>query len=396
MLVLCPSNYLPRLLPRFSPTYILSSSFSSGPPPVTDHHEFTVPSFGGKLEVNSRIPVEVVPACPQTFPNMDRAFVKAISEGDKPSLSVIQDEKKIQVFCPIPCSKSSLTAEVPMVHDVDVATSGDASISCSNMVESDFCNIQTEAGDILVRGIKTECLKIDTFSGEVTCVGSVQGRVSVSTGDGNVKGKGRFLGPQLEVTTDAGDINISSCYSDQSKFVTRRGSMELKNMHNISSVEVSEEGNVMMQGLDGTTEVKILKGNLDMGVSRVRTESKVEVLEGNIVLKLSPTHPLKLRVAAREMNVDSYFGQLGQVEEVEGGQELNAATAGVEGPLLHVLAPSGKVEVRQQSWAESVGLNMAAMGGLKKGGDLEGETRKKGSIEGWSIQEILAEDKEKK
>merc|ERR1712210_65660 len=116
-----------------------------------------------------------------------------------------------------------------------------------------------------------------------------------------------------------GDINISSCYSDQSKFVTRRGSMELKNMHNISSVEVSEEGNVMMQGLDGTTEVKISKGNLDMGVSRVRSESKVEVLDGNITLKLSPSHPLQLRVAARE-------------------------------------------------------------------------TRKKGSIEGWSIQEILAED----
>ena len=160
-----------------------------------------------------------------------------------------------------------------MVHDVDIATSGDSSISCSSMVESDYCNIQvvftfncfaipyfchqTEAGAILVCGIKTECLKINTFSGEVTCFGSVQGRVYVSTEDGNVRGKGRFLGPQLEITTDAGDINISSCYSDRSKFVTRRGSMELKNMHNISSVEVSEEGNVMMQGLDGTTEVKI-------------------------------------------------------------------------------------------------------------------------------------------
>ena len=117
-------------------------------------------------------------------------------------------------------------------------------------------------------------------------MGAVQGRVFVDTGDGNVVGKGRFLGPQLEVSTDAGDINISSCYSDQSKFVTRRGSMELKNMHNISSVEVTEEGNVMMQGLDGTTEVNILKGHLDMGVSRVRTESKVEIGEGNVILKI--------------------------------------------------------------------------------------------------------------
>ena len=299
-----------------------------------------------------------------------------------------------------------------MVHDVDIATSGDSSISCSSMVESDYCNIQvvftfncfaipyfchqTEAGAILVRGIKTECLKINTFSGEVTCFGSVQGRVYVSTEDGNVRGKGRFLGPQLEITTDAGDINISSCYSDRSKFVTRRGSMELKNMHNISSVEVSEEGNVMMQGLDGTTEVKISKGNLDMGVSRVRSESKVEVLDGNVTLKLSPSHPLQLRVAAREIEVDSHFGQLGEVGEVKEGQEFNAATAGVEGPLLHVIAPAGKVEVRQQSWAESVGLNMGVMGGLNKGGDLEGETRRKGSVEGWSIKEILAEDKEKK
>ena len=29
-----------------------------------------------------------------------------------------------------------------MVHDADIATSGDAAISCGNMVESDFCNIQ--------------------------------------------------------------------------------------------------------------------------------------------------------------------------------------------------------------------------------------------------------------
>ena len=174
MLVLCPSKYLPRLLPRFSPAYILTSSLSSAPPPITDHHEFTVPSFGGKLEVNSRIPVEVVPACPQTFPNMDRAFVKvlrspvlksassltcvsqAISESDKPSLSIIQDEKILQVFCPVPCAQSSLTAEVPMVHDVDIATSGDASLSCSNMVESDYCNIKV--------GFPFKCCIITNFA----------------------------------------------------------------------------------------------------------------------------------------------------------------------------------------------------------------------------------------
>ena len=31
-----------------------------------------------------------------------------------------------------------------MVHDADIATSGDAAISCSNMVESDFCNVQVK------------------------------------------------------------------------------------------------------------------------------------------------------------------------------------------------------------------------------------------------------------
>ena len=67
---------------------------------------------------------------------------QAISKGERPSLSVIQDKDKLQVFCPVPCAQSSLIAEVPMVHDVDIATSGDSSISCSNMVESDYCNIQ--------------------------------------------------------------------------------------------------------------------------------------------------------------------------------------------------------------------------------------------------------------
>ena len=44
----------------------------------------------------------------------------------------------------------SLHVEVPIVYDVTVATSGQGDISCRDMIESHYCHLTNDQGDITV------------------------------------------------------------------------------------------------------------------------------------------------------------------------------------------------------------------------------------------------------
>jgi hypothetical protein len=64
--------------------------------------------------------------------------------------------------------------EVPIVHNVDLIAENKASISVSDFMESDYCNLKANAGDISVIKIKTRNLNIETESGDIFCHGHIQ------------------------------------------------------------------------------------------------------------------------------------------------------------------------------------------------------------------------------
>ena len=103
----------------------------------------------------------------------------------------------------------------------------------------------------------------------------MQGSVSVVSGSGAVAAEKRVLGPSLDISsTNTGPISVASCYSDQSKFSTQTGDLDLKNVHNDSYVAVYTDSKVKMSGIDGTANVFMKKGSLDIQISHVRHESR--------------------------------------------------------------------------------------------------------------------------
>ena len=152
----------------------------------------------------------------------------------------------------------------------------------------------------------------------------------------------------LHPLADSASSSIASCYSDQSSFRTRRGSLTLNNLHHSSTVSVYEEGRLVMKGLDGSTQVFVKRGGIDLQVSRVRAQSRVELGQGDILLKLTDSHPLKvgevfqlcltpcpqLSVSAREVEVADTLLQYGSLEEggtsfqgvIQGQQEQEVPT----------------------------------------------------------------------
>ncbi len=242
--------------------------------------------------------------------------------------------------------------QAPMVYSVRVEATGGARAEVAEFVESDFCRVRTEAGDAEVAKVKSAAVEVESESGDVTCVGHIQARtkvihnsrsrekqgevkvyfskqgtVKIKTRSGNVIGDKRFTGDALEIATDSGDIRLASCYSDTSSFYTNTGrqrmrrfetylrkthtfclgSLYLRNLHNESYMSVYEKGKVTVLGLDGSTSIFVKRGEVDCQVSVVRHESRIHVEEGDIHLRISEQHPLKLHIDANEIIPDAKF-----------------------------------------------------------------------------------------
>ena len=68
--------------------------------------------------------------------------------------------------------------EIPIVHNVDIVAENSASIQVSDFMESDYCNLKSDSGDVSAMKVKTKNLNIETESGDIFCHGHIQ--VSVS------------------------------------------------------------------------------------------------------------------------------------------------------------------------------------------------------------------------
>jgi len=329
-----------------------------------------VPSFGGSLWVNSPFNVVVKPVGTTEYPHLDRAFVKVYGgsrdlkgfakmdvkqEGHKLSLNASPADNENINFEEPP----NITGEisVPVVHNVNVNVQGFAEITVKNMVESNYTHLTGANGDIQVDNVKTANLIVQTERGDVLCNGSIQGSVSILTGSGNVVSNKRFVGPTLDVTTDNGDIRVASSYSDQSKFSTNSGNLYLRNIHNESYVAVYEQGSVTMLGVDGSTNVFVKKGDIDIQVSKVKHESRIHVEEGDITLKISDNYPVKVSVNASEIIPDTKFNSYGTVTRTkdENYQHYYGIIQQEKfSPTLEVIAENGRVVIESQDWAASV------------------------------------------
>ena len=136
-----------------------------------------------------------------------------------------------------------------------VESQNEANIDVSDFIESEFCQITADGGSVQANRIKTESMIVSTQSGDVICTGHIQGTVNISSNSGNVVSEQRFIGPSLDISTDTGDIRVASSYADQSKFVTNKGRIHLRNIHNESYIASYESGDVKVKGIDGSTNI---------------------------------------------------------------------------------------------------------------------------------------------
>ena len=343
---------------------------------VCQEHSLKVPSRGAGLSLATSIDTSILSSDPGAHQNLDEAFVRLFTASDpkpqtgEPLLYINQkNDNMLLIQCEATMetkkvSDFTLNVEVPIVYNVKASAIGNARLDIGEFIETKYIDLETAQGDVKTTKLRSENIRIKTDSGNVTCGGALQGNISINTDTGNITSNKRFIGPIAELQTDKGDIKISSSYSDVNRFFTNSGSLNLKNVHNESHINVSEEGNVIMQGVDGCTNIFINKGDLDIQISRLTNESKIVVNEGNVNLKLSDSNPMNVSIDAKEIVTDEKFciqGKIDTIEETSSMSFTTTAEPNLSSESLFVSSKNGKVSVELQDWATSIGFKLPSM-----------------------------------
>ncbi len=159
-------------------------------------------------------------------------------------------------------------------------------------------------------------------------------------------------------------ITNVSVFHFQSKFVTNRGKLDLRNIHNESYIASYESGDVKVKGIDGSTNIFLKKGDLEIHISKIKHESRICVEEGDITIKMIDTHPVKLTIDANQIIPDTKFAKHGKLEQRKDSPNTMCYTASIHpnvfSPSLTVIAENGNVILESQDWAASLGLKMAS------------------------------------
>lgn len=347
------------------------------PKAILSEHSLKVPSFGGSLWVpNSPFNVRIRPLGGD-YPHLDQAFVKLLyavhddPQSEQAKIKIKQEGHKLTVTGEMEASPGDSSAapafdphvltdvQIPIVHNVNVSNVGRAAVDIADLMESDYCHIKSEAGDITAARIRTKNLSMETDSGDIVLDGNIQGNIKISSVSGAVIAEKRFTGPSLDINTESGDIRVASSYAEQASFTTQRGSMKLRNVHNESYIAIYEQGDLTMIGIDGATNVFVKKGEIECQVSQITHESRIHSEEGDIVLKIADSFPLKVSIDADEIIPDLKFKAYGTIERKDHHAHYSATIKPDKfSPSLHVIAENGRVIVESQDWAASLGFKL--------------------------------------
>lgn len=113
--------------------------------------------------------------------------------------------------------------------------------------------------------------------------------------------------------------------------------MNLRNIHNETTIAIYEKGKLVAHGMDGHISIFVKEarqthqklkpvsrdqspqGEIDCQISRVRTSSRIHIEEGDVHLRVTDTHPLKISIEANDIIPDAHFKKLGEFGERKTG-----------------------------------------------------------------------------
>ena len=173
-------------------------------------------------------------------------------------------------------------------------------------------------------------------------------------GDGAVliSGKGIF-GENLTASTEDGDIVVDTeCRSDNVYFTTKNGDIHTNSQmfNKTCAFNINDRGDISAEKIStGELEVSVRKGNVDIFVESITSDSSIAVTSGKVNLTVPLKCSFKLWLSAPMTNIASKIQNSGELilSEDNGNEEFSTENTSKNGqvPILRVGVHQGSIQV---------------------------------------------------
>ncbi|XP_059251753.1 protein FAM185A isoform X2 [Mustela nigripes] len=284
----------------------------------------------GRLRARLPCHLAVRPLDPLTYPDGDRVLVAVrAAEGgtrDLAGLLVKYDEalKEVAIVSDTIDPQASVEVNAPLKFDLDIKSSGPGCVKVQN-IECDNCKIETEQGTGILQSVKSQKLHVQTKGGKVICLGTVYGNTDIHASDKSTVTIDKLQGSTVNISTEHGLLEAKYLYTDSSFLSSVAGDITLGSIH----------GNITLQSKMGNITI------------------------GSILVKVASSLQAHLQLSGREVDVNSEV----HVQEMTEVHKDDAVIitglmnqASKHEKWIKADAPEGTVNLRSQSWFQSLKL----------------------------------------
>ncbi|XP_013007919.1 protein FAM185A isoform X2 [Cavia porcellus] len=314
----------------------------------------------GRLRVRLPCHVAVRALDPLCYPDGDRVLVAACNAEGGPrgldGLQVTYDEASCETTIEADSldPRASVAVDAPLKFGLDIKSSGSSCVKVQNM-ECDDCKIETEQGTSILQSVKSQKLHIQTKGGSVTCMGTVYGNINIHTSSKSSVTIDKLQGSCVNISTEDGLLKAKYLYTESSSLSSMAGDITLGSVHGDIILQ-SKTGNITVDSSAGCLKASTHQGAIDVYVSQL---GKVELKShrGSVTVKVPPSLQACVQLSGKEVDVSP---DVPIQEMTEEQQCAGVRVTGFMNPAkeqenwIHAAAPEGTVNIRSQTWFQSL------------------------------------------
>ncbi|CAH0552711.1 unnamed protein product [Brassicogethes aeneus] len=305
---------------------------------TTNIQEITVPTFSNLMvNVPSKLHIESLNV--HKYPNCDRLILEENLEHciEDDNIKITNKSKDYNNnYC------SAIVA--PIKANLDVKSKKDVLVGSFN---NDFIKVESDNGNISLKNYYGDQLNLVTNKGNIEIKGPVQSSKffgSVYKSGSITTGKLHCLDVHLKI--NEGFINISSSYSEKSKFEANKGELQLNNIHKNCTI-ILKKGKLNLAGFDGNLNVIVEKGDANIQISRLIENSAIKIENGNLNLKLSEEcqETCEFKINSKNVKIDNSMN-------VKIQNDTYSFQKGDKSGKLSIECLNGDVNIESSSWED--------------------------------------------
>lgn len=172
-----------------------------------------------------------------------------------------------------------------------------------------------------------------------------------------------MLGDSLTAISENGIISTNSCYAENSKFITQKGGLHLKNVHKKTELYLLDGGDLDVTGFHGILNATTNGGTLNFQLTEIYGDSSIEAqspTKFNVNISEFVEEHTCLTVNATQIDIDPTLEHFKECQkDDDSGAKLQTGNRDLNDDQL-TIRTNGLLKLGKLSWMDTMKLKLAA------------------------------------